>query len=155
MGRICLCVECGGLLAASDGLADVDPIGDAVAGAFVAVGLHEGLQQHRSVTVALPLVPQLGVGRSGLDDLQPQRRQFVHRLRQWRLRVAARGRQFDQAIDLHAQHRHAATARPPASGKACGCPCSQRRTCSFQCRDVISRPCMLAAKTADHSLPEP
>ena len=45
--------------AATLGLSDVGPVGGAVAGTGEAVGLHEGLQQERSVAVAsLPVVGQ-------------------------------------------------------------------------------------------------
>ena len=51
--------------AAALGLTDVGPVGGAVAGTGEAVGLHEGLQQERSVAVAsLPVVRQAAAAAS-------------------------------------------------------------------------------------------
>ena len=48
------------LFAASDGLADVDPVGGLVAGAAMALRLDEGLEQDGAIAVALmPIVGQL------------------------------------------------------------------------------------------------
>src|SRR5208337_3040651 len=47
-------------LTAAGGLTDVSPVGGLVAGAAEAIRLHESLQQHRAITVALlPVVGQL------------------------------------------------------------------------------------------------
>src|ERR1019366_4207536 len=48
------------LLAAADGLADMDPVGGLVASATVTYRLDEGFEQHRAIAVALmPMVGQL------------------------------------------------------------------------------------------------
>jgi hypothetical protein len=90
--------------------------------------------RHRRVAqVVVPrdiLVPQPGGRTAPVDDAQAQRRQLVYSGHQHRLLVGGRrgdelgsaarlgdlrGRQCDQPIGLHAQHRHAAThlAQPP------------------------------------------
>lgn len=59
----------GTLLAASDGLTNVNPVGGVVASAAMARDFYEGLQQHRTVAVALmPVVGQLPCGHR--EDLR-------------------------------------------------------------------------------------
>ena len=57
----------GGLLAAPGGLADVGPVGGLVAGAAMALGLDEGLEQDRRIAVALMPVEGQLAGDSGQD----------------------------------------------------------------------------------------
>ena len=117
--------------AAALGLADKYPVGGAVAGTSEAVGLHEGLQQHRAVAVASLSV----VGQPAADTRQHCGSEIAH----------LHPRQDQEAGRSHGSCRRSTSlhrirpedqAMVPAAGGSHGCPANPAQISRSRPRSV-------------------